>query len=528
MKFWLYKLSPPGGLKSSIALKWWWNGLWPRSSWVGRRVGCLIFGLILTLVFPAFAEKPTVAAGAGIAATNSMILDPAWKVGSWIWTTETYDQQLCRFWRTFEIPPDSVVEKARFRIAADNSYTLFLDGQELGRGSFWRDLMEYDLSALSLKPGVHVLAVEAFNDFGAAGILTGLQLDLADGKAIEVASDSTWRIVPNSKKGWEKMTQAPGNWPTAKIMQVFGGAPWDKKPYLFKATQLPHIAIRFWQTGWFQFASLSLCAIALVICIRLLGKLAVHVQSGQIMRRERARIARDLHDDLTSGLTQLVLLGEVARRELPEESQSHQQVSRVCEKARNLSRSLNEIIWMVNSQRDTLQDFASYLCKYAETFMRSTTIRCRFDLGGEIADLPFDLGMRRNLFLAVKEALNNVARHSGATEVTVRIQHQEMAVMVVIEDNGKGFVTAEADCDRNGLSNIMKRAADAGGTCSIKSQPGSGCRVEFIVPLARRVQGRFRQGFRIMRGQPPFESKAQGPVSATTLTPKKHSSNSAL
>lgn len=479
-------------------------------------------------VFPVAAEKVITLSSPENAPLRVTILDPTWKVGSWIWTTETHDQQLCRLWRKFEIPPNAVVIKARLRIAVDNSYQLFLDGNELGRGSFWRDLMEYDLTALSLKPGTHVIAVEAFNDFDAAGVLAGLQLELANGKMIEVASDSSWRIVPLNESGWEKKTQASGDWPPAKIIQPFGGGLWNKTPYLFKATQLQPPVVRFWQTGWFSVTLILFCVAALVICVQLLGKLALHAQSNQVIGRERARIARDLHDDLTSGLTQLVLLGEIARSELPAESPSSQQVSRVCEKARSLSRSLNEIIWVVNSQRDTVQDFASYICKYAETYLQSTAIRCRFDLAGEISNLSCDLGMRRNLFLAVKEALHNVVRHSEATEVTVRIHRQGVAILVVIEDDGKGFLPAEADRSRNGLSNLMKRAADAGGTCKINSQPGKGCRVEFMVPLARPVSGRFQHGFRIMRGKQSFTNKVQSPTSPAASASGNRSSNLVL
>ena len=515
MELWLLKLPPLGGKQNRAGLKRWGCGL----SLQNIPAGCLAFGLLTIVCSQVLAENRAVASDATVVSSNRAVLDPTWEVGAWIWTTQTYNQQLCRLWRAFEIPRTAVVVKARLRIAADNSYELFLDGRKLGRGSFWRDLMEYDLTALLLKPGTHVLAVEAYNDFDAAGVLAGLHLELADGKVLEVASDASWRIVPNNRNGWEKMTQASKDWPPASVIQALGGGPWNKSLYLFKATQLPPTVVRFWQTGWFSITLFSFCVLVLAICIRLLGKLAFHVQANQVIRRERARIARDLHDDLTSGLTQMVLLGEIARNELPAESPSHQQVGRVCEKARNLSQSLNEIIWMVNSQRDTLRDFASYICKYAEKFMQSTAIRCRFELDETISDLPCDLGMRRNLFLAVKEALNNVVRHSAASQVILRIRQSDLLMVVAIEDNGKGFVPAEADRERNGLSNLMKRAADAGGICRIDSQPGSGCCIEFTVPLKRRVPGRFWQGWR----QP--ENHPQSAASPVTLTPMNESPN---
>jgi signal transduction histidine kinase len=137
-------------------------------------------------------------------------------------------------------------------------------------------------------------------------------------------------------------------------------------------------------------------------------------------------------------------------------------------------------------------------------------------------DLSCDMGVRRNLYLAVKEALNNAARHSEATELVLSIYRQGQNIVVVIEDNGEGFEPALADRERNGLSNMKQRAAEAGGACSIASQPGAGCRVEFVVPLTRPAQipstflSRFweRRGPpRSTPGDPPSVSTPPGPPS---------------
>jgi signal transduction histidine kinase len=237
---------------------------------------------------------------------------------------------------------------------------------------------------------------------------------------------------------------------------------------------------------------LSACTILGVVCLWLLGRLAIYSQAQQVIKLERARIARDIHDDLSAGLTQLVLFGEVSQRDLPEGSEARRQIARVCEKARGLSQAMNEIIWMVNSRRDTFRDFTSYVCKYAETFLQATPIRCRFEVEEDIPDLPCDLGVRRNLFLGVKEALNNVARHSGAGEVLLRVRQREQEMVVNIEDNGNGFDPTTASGRGNGLLNMAMRAVEAGGVCLIASRPGAGCQIEFVVPLARAVKSRWK------------------------------------
>jgi len=220
-----------------------------------------------------------------------------------------------------------------------------------------------------------------------------------------------------------------------------------------------------------------------LFCLYLMTQLAVQRKSQRLLQLERSRLARDLHDDLGAKITQLVLFGEVTQRELPDGTATRAKLDQLCNRMRDLAGSVNEVVWVVNSQRDTLRDFANYICKYAESFLKPTVVRCRFDLDGEIPDIAFELPVRRNLFLAVKEALNNAAKHSGATEIFLRISYANGMIQVVVEDNGKGFDPAHADPERNGLANMRQRLREPGGTCSVASQPGKGCRIEFRMPV---------------------------------------------
>jgi signal transduction histidine kinase len=301
-----------------------------------------------------------------------------------------------------------------------------------------------------------------------------------------VRTDESWKIVPNDEKHWTTRRKADPHWVPAVVQAKY--REWKlegRTPHTFRVAAVQPITVTFWQSSWFHVLMLSICAVLASLCLWLVGRLAVYSRAQQVVRLERARIARDIHDDLTAGLTQLALFGEVARSELPEGSEARRQVAKVCEKARNLSQAMNEIIWMVNSRRDTFRDFTSYVCKYAETFFEATPIRCRFDIEEEMPDLPCNLGVRRNLFLGVKEALNNALRHSGASELLLRIHCCDQQMVVAVEDNGKGFDSALASGHGNGLPNMRTRAVEAGGVCRIRSERGAGCRVEFAVALAR-------------------------------------------
>ena len=418
-----------------------------------------------------------------LAAEEGGVLDPEWGVGAWIWDTNCTDKQTCRFWRAVDLPEGSVVARARLRITADNGFRLFVDGREVGRGSDWRSLTEYDLTWV-LRPGRHVLAVEAFNDRLEAGVLAGLRVTFLDGRVMELGTDTNWWVVPGEPRGWEKRRRPSPDWRRAVVVGAFGTAPWTTRPLaVVEVPPLQPVNLPFWKQGWFQLGLLGLCLAAVGVSLRLMARLAWHRHAEDLLHRERMRIARDIHDELGAGLTQLVLLAEVARKEHAAVPGVAESLQRLCGRARALAAALDEVVWAINSRRDTVRDFVSHTCKYAETFLGQAGMRCRLDVAPELPAATFALPTRRNLFLAVKEALNNAVKHSGAAEVRLGIRCEAGHVEVRIADDGRGFDPATVPADRNGLSNLRQRMGEVGGGCEVVSAPGRGCTVVLRVPL---------------------------------------------
>jgi signal transduction histidine kinase len=403
-------------------------------------------------------------------------------MGSWIWETNTFDRQTVRFWKAFEIPAGKTIQRARLRVTGDNEYTLYLDGREIGRDAEWRHLYEYDITPL-LKPGHHVLALEVYNSFNEAGLVLGLRVGLSDGNIVEVKSDASWLLVPDGIKGWEKMTEPGEGWREAKVLVPFGANPWGKLDTIDVVPPLQPVIIPFWQKGWFQISLLVICLIASVASFWLLTQLMMHKKEKELLLRERGRIARDIHDDLGLRVTQLVLQGEVAQTESAVGSEARGQFDKICEEAREALRAMDEVLWAINPRRDTLREFTTYICGYARTFLKNTSIQCVLDVEPEMSSETFDLPLRRNLLLAVKEALNNAVKHSHATELLLKIRWQNKRLILAVEDNGRGFDPASASAERNGLTNLAQRMHEVGGEFQLTSEPGKGCRVEFSTPL---------------------------------------------
>jgi len=422
-------------------------------------------------------------APAPLAALSEAYLSPTNGLGSWIWASNTYDGQICLLWNQFEIPASSTVTNARLVMTVDNEFTLYMDGRELGRGAEWRELYQFDLTPL-LNPGKHVLAVKGVNSFSSAGMLFGLTVSLADGRTIHVKSDQTWRIVPPDVKRWERKTEASESWPAATIMAPFGGLPWWTRPENINVMpSLRPIKVYFWQTAWFQVTLICLSGLVILFSLRLMAQLALHQKERWLLQWERARIAREIHDDIGARMTQLVLHGEVAQSALPDGSERQIQVSHICEEARGLLSTMDEILWAVNPGRDTLRDFTAYVCNYAQGFLRPTRIQCLFEVDAEMSATDFNLPLRRSLLMAIKETLNNAVKHSEATELKLKIHWQAERLLVAVQDNGKGFDARQTKSERNGMSNMAQRMSELGGTFRVASEPGKGCRVEFSIPV---------------------------------------------
>ena len=151
---------------------------------------------------------------------------------------------------------------------------------------------------------------------------------------------------------------------------------------------------------------------------------------------------------------------------------------------------MDEIVWAVDPHHDTLEGLMDYISAYAEDFLRTAGIRCRMDLPVTLPAARVEADLRYNLFLALKEALNNVVKHAQATEVWLRLRLEAETFTLIVEDNGRGLPAAGLGASGGradriaagfGLSNLGERLAAVAGRCEIHSRSGHGTRVEMTV-----------------------------------------------
>lgn len=245
---------------------------------------------------------------------------------------------------------------------------------------------------------------------------------------------------------------------------------------------------QFWQTWWFRAAVTLFILGTIAAAVRYLSTQKLHRQlqalkQKEALEKERARIARDLHDQLGANLTQVALLGEMvgADKNSPEDVTSH--AEQISQTARETTHALDEIVWAVNPSNDSLDGLITYACKYAQEYLALAGLRYRAEVPPQLPAANIPPEVRHNVFLAFKEAINNVVKHAQASETWIRLRLQPDRFTLEIEDNGRGISDAGSARNRNGLRNMRKRMEDIHGSFEIGAANEKGTIVRLVAPI---------------------------------------------
>jgi signal transduction histidine kinase/ligand-binding sensor domain-containing protein len=271
---------------------------------------------------------------------------------------------------------------------------------------------------------------------------------------------------------------------------------WNDPGPMLGLTVLPY----FWQTWWFITSGVVLALGTVGGTVRYIEKRRMRRELARLERehaieRERTRIARDIHDDLGASLTRITMLSQSALSKSGSPKPATAEVSRIYDTARSMTNAMDEIVWAINPSNDTLESLAAYFAECVQEFLGPTGLAFRLDIPLALPTWKVSSEVRHNLFLAFKEALNNVVKHAKATEVVVTLQVQSGGFVLSVEDNGCGFDRtggsgngAVSARHGNGLTNMSSRLEQLGGYCLITSQMGRGTRVAFEIELHRETK----------------------------------------
>ena len=209
------------------------------------------------------------------------------------------------------------------------------------------------------------------------------------------------------------------------------------------------------------------------------------------LQQERERIARDIHDDLGAGLTQVAHLSAMAADHDHDQGHDHDAAralfQRICTATTGLTRSLDEIVWAVNPANDSLDKLVSYLAEFAQEFAAAAGVACRLDLPADVPDRVVSSRVRHNVCMLLKESLNNAVMHGMPGEVMVTMRVDGGVLRLTVLDDGRGFdsgaIAADESGRHSGIPTMRHRAGELGGRLTIESLPGAGTTVHIAVEV---------------------------------------------
>lgn len=241
----------------------------------------------------------------------------------------------------------------------------------------------------------------------------------------------------------------------------------------------------FWQTTWFNTLVFIGAFVIVFIIIRIIARRKFEKQlyifeNERNLSLERTRIAEEMHDDVGADLSNLLLKIRMDEIKLADKGGLNLIGIRLA--TSNIIKKMDEIIWSLNAQKDTVESLVNFIAKYHQEVINSNKMTGKLKMPGQIAYISIGAELKRDIFLTVKEVLNNALKHANASEIDLLIAITEKGIDLMIKDNGVGF-NQEKNYDGNGLKNIQKRTLKNKGSITIKSSENNGTTIKLNFPL---------------------------------------------
>ena len=252
------------------------------------------------------------------------------------------------------------------------------------------------------------------------------------------------------------------------------------KPFIYNFTIRPP----WWLTWWFKLFVACIALAILFVVIRFIYLYQLRKQKAVLEKKlavqfERQRISSEMHDDIGAGLSGVRLLTEMTKTKF-KDPQSISEIEKIYQSVGDVSARMKEVIWSLNTENDSLSSLIGYLQKQARQMMEHFPCNFSITMPEKIPEIKISGEARRHIYLATKEALHNIIKHSGADRVEMNIAC-ENKLRITIADNGKGMNPQENIPEGNGLKNMNNRMKQINGLFILKNE--NGLHLTFEIPL---------------------------------------------
>ncbi|MDB5013383.1 MAG: hypothetical protein JWQ25_1585 [Daejeonella sp.] len=194
--------------------------------------------------------------------------------------------------------------------------------------------------------------------------------------------------------------------------------------------------------------------------------------------KERVRIAKDVHDDIGSGLSKITLMAQLANNRMRASGIAGLEINNISQISKDLVENMRDLIWVLNPENSTLDNLIARIREYCSDYLEGLEVAADFDIQDEVPYLKISQQAQRNIFLTIKEALHNCIKHADCRKISIRLSFIDSLLSINIADSGNGFGLNELSRKGNGLRNMQQRIESIGGKFQINSTPGTGTNVQ--------------------------------------------------
>ncbi|MBX2895707.1 MAG: tetratricopeptide repeat protein [Cyclobacteriaceae bacterium] len=192
----------------------------------------------------------------------------------------------------------------------------------------------------------------------------------------------------------------------------------------------------------------------------------------------RQNIARDLHDDIGSTLSSINIMSKLAMQQ--NDNTGHLQ--KISSYSSRMMETMSDLVWSINPVNDSVEQMLAKMKEFAGEMLEPKNIQYEFAYDNSVNEIRLDVEKRKSLFLIFKEAINNIAKYSEATQVFIRLNYATGMLHMQVQDNGKGF-DASVNTTGNGLKNMAARAQAIKGKWTQLTEPGKGTSIAIEIPI---------------------------------------------
>ncbi|MBK7257759.1 MAG: hypothetical protein IPI01_08160 [Ignavibacteriae bacterium] len=350
-------------------------------------------------------------------------------------------------------------------IVPDGPPSILITGIRIGGESIpIRDPGEGSVGLLTLEDDQHDLAI----DFSSIALyaMANIRYQYA------MSTENAWREISLHQRTVSFARLAPGDY----LFRVRAIGP-DGAASVHPASVAFRVLPPFWRAWWFIFASLAVCASVLLLFYR------ARVRKLRELTRLRMRLASDLHDELASNLSSIAMFGALIRNGTVE---SGALLDRITALATGSAEVVREIIWSLDPKVETVASLMNRLRDMMVTACRARGVRLTITVedDDDLQNMDLSPEQRKNLWMMLKEAMNNAITHSGGTELAVVIRKNRDGVLATVTDNGRGWAGESTESGR-GSTTMRMRAQALGGTMSIEPHPPTGTCIVFFLHLEK-------------------------------------------